>query len=235
MSLSSKHVVLIGAGAIGSTISELLVRGGVNKLTIVDGDQLAVGNLVRHTLTMPQIGKPKATALANRLNACSPHAVTTAINTNFPPASAPARRLLAACDLVLNCTADDAVLHYIEEFPWEGTKLFVTVSVGYRAHRLYVFAHSGDSFSRETYYDLVGPWLLKERSETEGVEMPWEGTGCWQPVFPAGAEDIWLMSSIATKYLETLVDRPLGDPSLVVFEQVIVGDAFWGMQQVTLT
>ena len=43
-----KKYAIIGAGAIGSMVSELLVRSGVWKLLIMDGDILSVGNLSRH-------------------------------------------------------------------------------------------------------------------------------------------------------------------------------------------
>ena len=62
--VASSAILQIGAGAVGSTIAELLVRTGQNELTIVDDDRLLAGNLVRHTLNIGDIYKPKAEALA---------------------------------------------------------------------------------------------------------------------------------------------------------------------------
>ena len=42
--LSSSHVVIIGCGALGSAISETLVRAGVGKLTIADRDYVESTN-----------------------------------------------------------------------------------------------------------------------------------------------------------------------------------------------
>lgn len=48
--LSSKHVLIIGAGALGTGNAEILVRAGVGKLTIVDRDYVEWSNLQRQQL-----------------------------------------------------------------------------------------------------------------------------------------------------------------------------------------
>ncbi|SPD74278.1 hypothetical protein PITCH_A2200006 [uncultured Desulfobacterium sp.] len=63
-----KKVLVLGAGAFGSTICELLARSGMVDLTIIDNDTLRPYNLARHTLTGKEIGQPKAIAVADRLN-----------------------------------------------------------------------------------------------------------------------------------------------------------------------
>jgi tRNA A37 threonylcarbamoyladenosine dehydratase len=62
--MTSKRVLLIGAGAIGSALGELLVRGGVRDLTVIDSENATVGNLTRHTLTMDEAGNSKAMSVA---------------------------------------------------------------------------------------------------------------------------------------------------------------------------
>ncbi|MDQ0218566.1 thiazole biosynthesis adenylyltransferase ThiF [Peribacillus cavernae] len=48
--ISSKHVLLIGAGALGSANAEFLTRAGIGKLTIVDRDYVEESNLQRQQL-----------------------------------------------------------------------------------------------------------------------------------------------------------------------------------------
>ena len=48
--ISAKHVLIIGAGALGSAIAEALVRAGVGQLTIVDRDYVEWSNLQRQQL-----------------------------------------------------------------------------------------------------------------------------------------------------------------------------------------
>jgi len=68
--LSSAHVVIIGCGALGSAISETLVRAGVRKLTIADRDYIEPSNLQRQQLFTEQDardGVPKVVAAETRL------------------------------------------------------------------------------------------------------------------------------------------------------------------------
>ncbi|WP_026575424.1 thiazole biosynthesis adenylyltransferase ThiF [Bacillus sp. UNC438CL73TsuS30] len=70
--ISSKHILVIGAGALGSGSAEALVRSGIGKLTIVDRDYVEWSNLQRQQLYTEEDAKsrtPKAIAAKNRLNA----------------------------------------------------------------------------------------------------------------------------------------------------------------------
>ena len=57
--LQRQSILILGAGCIGSTIAEMLVRAGIYNLTIADFDIMEVGNLSRHTLNMKEIGNIK--------------------------------------------------------------------------------------------------------------------------------------------------------------------------------
>ncbi|ASF39810.1 thiamine biosynthesis protein MoeB [Halobacillus halophilus] len=68
--LNEKHVLLIGAGALGTSNAEMLARAGVGKITVVDRDYVEWSNLQRQQLyterdAMERI--PKAVAAADRL------------------------------------------------------------------------------------------------------------------------------------------------------------------------
>lgn len=68
--IGQAHVLIIGAGALGSASAEMLVRSGVGKLTIVDRDILDWTNLQRQQLYTEQdvMDKlPKAVAAKRRL------------------------------------------------------------------------------------------------------------------------------------------------------------------------
>ncbi len=68
--LRKAKVVIVGCGATGSHIAELLVRSGVRNLRLIDGDYVDEKNLYRTTLfTEEDAAKalPKAVACANRL------------------------------------------------------------------------------------------------------------------------------------------------------------------------
>lgn len=68
--LNKAHVVVIGCGALGSSIAETLVRAGVGQLTIADRDYVESTNLQRQQLFTEQDarnGVPKVVAAERRL------------------------------------------------------------------------------------------------------------------------------------------------------------------------
>ncbi|MUK87529.1 thiamine biosynthesis protein MoeB [Ornithinibacillus sp. L9] len=68
--ISRKHVLVIGAGALGTGSAEALVRAGVGKLTIVDRDYVEWSNLQRQQLYVEEDAKqrmPKTVAAEKRL------------------------------------------------------------------------------------------------------------------------------------------------------------------------
>lgn len=70
--MRNKHVLIIGAGALGTGSAEMLVRAGVGKITIADWDYVEWSNLQRQQLYTEEEAKqriPKAVAAKKRLTA----------------------------------------------------------------------------------------------------------------------------------------------------------------------
>jgi hypothetical protein len=226
------RVVVIGAGALGSALAELLVREGVVQLTLMDDDQFGAGNLVRHALTLDAIGEAKARALADRLNAANPNAVVQAVNAEFPGGTA-GEGALRAADIVVDCTGNDALIDQLATFEWGSPKLFMSCAVGLFAKRLFMFTARGERFPAEEFAAQVNPWLLAEREEFSGTELPWEGTGCWHPVFPARASDFGMFAAAALRRLESAASHPQETPLLHVLEQGAGDDGVLGLRTAT--
>ncbi len=219
LSVTSRKILLVGGGALGSAISELLVRAGARNLLLIDDDRFKAGNLVRHVLDLNDLEKNKASALAKRLNQVTPHGMIEAIEAEFPPDRMSERTRLSECDLVIDCTGDDEVIHHLSLFEWKPETLFFSVSMSFGARRLYCYAAYGNAFSQDVFRQQIRPWLAKDIGEQSDKEMPREGIGCWHPVFPARADDVWLLASVAIKQLERVILSALSEPALVVFEQ----------------
>ncbi|EHB64583.1 molybdopterin/thiamine biosynthesis adenylyltransferase [Paenibacillus lactis] len=69
--LLASHVLVVGAGALGSAVSETLVRAGVGRVTIADRDYVEWSNLQRQQLFTEQDAEerlPKAIAAQRRLS-----------------------------------------------------------------------------------------------------------------------------------------------------------------------
>lgn len=68
--LATKHVLIVGAGALGAPTADLLARAGIGKISIIDRDFVDLSNLQRQTLyTERDVVKrlPKASAAKQRL------------------------------------------------------------------------------------------------------------------------------------------------------------------------
>lgn len=71
--LSRCHVLIVGLGGVGGYAAELLARGGIGRLTIVDADIIQPSNINRQLVaTHSRIGQPKARVLAERLRDINP-------------------------------------------------------------------------------------------------------------------------------------------------------------------
>ncbi|MFN7120227.1 MAG: molybdopterin-synthase adenylyltransferase MoeB [Saprospiraceae bacterium] len=72
--LKAARVLVVGAGGLGSPVLLYLAAAGVGHIGIVDGDVVDASNLQRQVLyTMADIGKSKAEAAKERLQALNPH------------------------------------------------------------------------------------------------------------------------------------------------------------------
>lgn len=72
--ISTSKVLIIGLGGVGGYALEALVRGGIQNLTIIDGDNIDITNLNRQILaTSKLIGKSKVEAAKERALAINPN------------------------------------------------------------------------------------------------------------------------------------------------------------------
>lgn len=224
--VAGRRILLIGCGAVGSQIAELLVRAGARDLVVSDEDKVLVGNLVRHPLTLEDVGSQKSEALARRLNSASPHSSVRSIGT-FPPTDFEPAQI----DVVLDCTGDAGVSRAMEDYEWRGDKIFLSLSVGIHARRMFCFSATGSSFPNEDFVDQLQPWLVSQAKEFDGFELPREGVGCWHPAFPARSDDIGVLCGVATKWIERSVLVPPTAPTLTVFEQEEDSCGFLGVRR----
>jgi molybdopterin/thiamine biosynthesis adenylyltransferase len=101
--LQSLHVGVVGVGGTGSATAEQLVRLGVGRLTLFDGDRLDVSNVNRvYNSRAPDYGRNKARLAKRRLDriAVGTHIVA---RSRFIDEEAVAREL-RSCDVIFGCT-----------------------------------------------------------------------------------------------------------------------------------
>lgn len=107
--LHNRHVLVVGAGAVGSFTCDALARAGLGNLTVRDSDVLRPGNLIRHLADERHVGKHKVIAIRETILA-RPHNVTT-VTAEPHDLTEPTdvAELLDRYDLVIDATADAAV------------------------------------------------------------------------------------------------------------------------------
>jgi hypothetical protein len=103
--LSDRLVTVIGAGSIGSVAADALATYGVPRLALVDPDRLLEHNVVRHRLSMRDIGRHKVNAMAEQLTTRHPHLRVEPFPLNVINDADVMRPLFARSTTVL-CTAD---------------------------------------------------------------------------------------------------------------------------------
>jgi molybdopterin/thiamine biosynthesis adenylyltransferase/rhodanese-related sulfurtransferase len=82
--LADAHVLVIGAGGLGSAVLPLLAAAGVGILTVLDDDTVAESNLHRQTLhTADAVGRNKAESAAETLRRLAPDAEVRALTSRF--------------------------------------------------------------------------------------------------------------------------------------------------------
>jgi len=203
--LRSQRTLLLGAGALGSFLAEMLVRGGATTMTVLDGDIVGVGNLVRHTLGVGDIGHGKATRLAQHLNSVSPHAKVEAVDSHFAINDVQMRSLAEKHTLVLDCTADDGVANDLAQFAWCSETFVVSLALSFEARQLYVYAQRG-RFDSSELFSLLNPYVEDDLAQHSLESFPREGVGCWHPVFPARVERVLRAACRAVSFLSEGLD-----------------------------
>ena len=109
-----KRVAIWGCGAVGTHVSESVVRAGVEHVLLADKELVGPGVLVRQGFEDADVGRLKAHALADRLKRIDPDIT---VETSFTDLihSIGGGTPIPDVDLVIDCTASPAVRMCLEQ------------------------------------------------------------------------------------------------------------------------
>jgi len=105
-SLLTKNVLIIGCGAIGADVAQILANAGVGTLRLLDQDPLTFDNIGRHLLGAADVGKLKCVALADHLQRQFPHLDCKAILGKWEVVAERDAKLLRTFDLIISATGE---------------------------------------------------------------------------------------------------------------------------------
>jgi molybdopterin/thiamine biosynthesis adenylyltransferase len=103
--LLKSSAVVVGCGALGTVVANLLVRSGVGRVRIIDRDFVELSNLQRQTLFEESDARdalPKAVAAQNRLRAINSDVVVEGVVADLTPQNA--IHLLTGFNVLLDAT-----------------------------------------------------------------------------------------------------------------------------------
>ena len=99
-------VAVVGCGAIGGLVVQLLAQAGVKSFVLVDGDLLTWQNVGRHVLTGRHVGSYKAKALKEELLTRFPDYQVTAIPQKWQNEWKETPGVFDRCDLIIALSAE---------------------------------------------------------------------------------------------------------------------------------
>ncbi|MBN2181754.1 MAG: ThiF family adenylyltransferase [Sedimentisphaerales bacterium] len=217
-----KRVAIIGAGALGSTIIDQLVRGGLCKVFIVDNDILSPHNLARHQLRNSELGFKKAEGMAAYLNDLYDNETATVYPHKLFPIERHVLDELNNCKFVLDLSTSRAVQVSLGECRHQGYMKVpvVTGFMGAKGEVAFLLIDSFKKYINGNYLEaeLIGmhqansgvkKWLLSSKDVIE------PGGGCrivsskvpWSLISLAGG---WAGQNIAGLIQETETLRDIG-------------------------
>ena len=110
--ISKSHVLIIGAGGLGSPAALYLGSAGAGRITVVDDDTVDLTNLQRQIAhTTARVGDPKVESMATAVRAINPEIKVITVNARADAALL--ETLVAQADVVLDCCDNFTTRHAI--------------------------------------------------------------------------------------------------------------------------
>lgn len=179
------RILIVGTGAIGSSLFMALVRGGCKEIEISDFDDVDPGNICRGQFTFKESCKPKVIELHNTAITISPY-----VNVIVSPGITPMQKSnkeysalkskLMEFNYIFDCTTDKYLSMMLDEMKLRGQ--IINLSISDKANHLTAITGTGNIHTTKSN--------LYNRISSDKVEPFFVATGCWHPTFQANYTDI---------------------------------------------
>ena len=152
----SSHVVVIGAGGLGSAAAPYLAAAGVGKITLIDHDVVDLTNLQRQVLyKVEDIGNPKALVATKRLLAMNDSIEVEAILHRLKKENA--LQYIQQYDIVVDCTDNFTTRYLINDICVKLNKPFVYGAIHQFEGQVSVFNYTDASGQQGPTYRCLFP------------------------------------------------------------------------------
>ncbi|MGW6695089.1 ThiF family adenylyltransferase [Rhodococcus sp. NPDC054953] len=205
--LAQRRVTIVGVGAVGSVLSDLLHRSGVGELRLIDPDTVLPGNVVRHLVGKEHVGKAKVDAVKETLQATRPSAATSITAESASVSSLEqACELLKTSDLVVDASADSTASPMIAAVARAGAGHAIGVAVladGY-AIRVDHWPEPPTGFLPPPVLPPASPGIYE--------------SGCSSPVSTTPPAAVWEAAALGARHA---IDALLGDNHSAGEERIV--------------
>jgi integrative and conjugative element protein (TIGR02256 family) len=184
---ANRKTLVIGNGAVGSSLSEILVRAGMRRIDLADIDIVEPGNICRSSYVFTEVSFSKSAQLKQKLENISPF-VEVDIFSELKATSPKSEKYqevfdkLKSYDLIIDCTANNEIIQMFTDMKL--SNLVCYISMSNKAREMIFVTNSDNSNIIERRNQMLYSFGTFTEPEFR------EGTGCWHPTFEASNFDI---------------------------------------------
>ncbi|MCI4669963.1 MAG: ThiF family adenylyltransferase [Bacteroidia bacterium] len=198
--LTEAKILLIGCGAIGSQLLDMLVRGGCKYLWLSDFDVVEAGNICRGQFTLHQLGFTKTKSLQFHAESLSPFVEinTTGPGLAYPKNSDEFNKLsesLEIFDIIFDCSTDMGVALSLDKISPEAR--VINLSLGGSVEAL--VGVTGNKVVRDKA-------MLLDEYQQSRMDL-FKPPGCAYPTFRASYVDISSLLGLAIRHINHQLEK----------------------------
>ncbi|AHJ95549.1 ThiF family adenylyltransferase [Hymenobacter swuensis] len=209
--ISQQAVTVIGCGALGSEVADCLGKAGVGSLQLVDNQLLHPHNSMRHLASYAFVELPKATAVWNLVKLHNFFVKATPVIGNV--LNDPLSKYLLPTGIGICTIADDNAEEFVNEqaVNLDRTIFYARALRGGKMARIFRVIPGQDAcfhcltlYKREQHPDFI--------SVPEDERLPTIRNECNNPIRPASAADLKLISSLTSRLILDHLQAPNPGP-----------------------
>lgn len=147
--MSSKRVLIVGAGGLGCSLGYALGCSGIGKIDIVDFDKVSVGNLHRQmAFSLEDVGQYKSKVLIKQISKKNPFVDAKAFVLNFNEFA----KMANEYDLILDATDNYETRDKIDTYASKQNVPWIYASVeGFQGQLCFFYNSSFSSFNHSSH------------------------------------------------------------------------------------
>ena len=211
--LQNKKVGVLGCGSIGSSVALELAKAGTGHLTLIDYEDLSVGNVVRHECTLEDVGLPKSFILGEQIGKRNPF-TSTSYFTHWwgRTGEEEVEDILSDIDILVCAVGHTPTERYVDDIArrFNVPVIYVYAGLGASSGRVFrVIPNQTGCYHCYNYEILKGNFsALTQPDHLEAIiEL-----GCSAPIFPGSGIDTSSIANIASNMvIDTLLERATSD------------------------